>query len=50
MEDGLLWLLNLIINRFITFKLKDVGYPFRLNKEIMESFSVFRNESFDEYE
>ena len=34
----------------ISFKIKDVGYPFRLNKQIIMLMTVFSNDSFDEYE
>ena len=33
----------------ISFKLKDIGYPFRLIKVIIELISVFSNVLFDEY-
>ena len=45
----LLWLVNLFLNLSITFKMKDIGLPFRLNKETIELISVFSNESFNEY-
>ena len=30
--------------------MKDIGYPLRLNKEIIKLIAVFSNESFNEYE
>ena len=30
-------------------KMKDVGHPFRLNKEIIKLISIFSNEPFDVY-
>ena len=40
----------MFINRFITFSMSDVGYPFRLDLEVTKLMPVFRNAPFDEPE